>query len=275
MTLYDQHLHSRFSFDSEADPRDNVLAALRRRLAGLTFTEHFDTHPNEWPDCRYDDRQYSEMIARLREEFGDRLFIGKGIEICYQPQRMPFVLDFLDRHSFDIILVSVHWTEHGPVHSRRYWEWLGLRAGIESYLRRVLDAARFCAEQREQGGRPFDVLAHLDLAKRYTHRFLAANIGPEHATLFDEILHACLQADLIPEINTSGARSPLAEPMPNGHLVRRYASLGGTMMTLGSDAHVADHVGEGLADAAAMLRSAGIRQMAVFRDRRLETLPLE
>ena len=89
------------------------------------------------------------------------------------------------------------------------------------------------------------------------------------------LTEACLQADLVPEVNTSTMRggSP-AEPMPGPDTIRRYAALGGTAMTLGSDAHLADVVAANLTGAADMLQAAGVSHQAVFRARQAELLPL-
>jgi hypothetical protein len=48
-------------------------------------------------------------VAALRDEFGARIHIGKGIEVCYQPERMDFILEFLAAHTFDVVLLSIHW----------------------------------------------------------------------------------------------------------------------------------------------------------------------
>ena len=48
MDLYDQHVHSRHSFDSHSEPAACVESAIERGLSGITFTEHFDTHPGDW-----------------------------------------------------------------------------------------------------------------------------------------------------------------------------------------------------------------------------------
>lgn len=267
MRLYDQHLHSRHSFDSSADPQANVESALARGLAGLTFTEHFDTHPNEWNDCIYDHEAYSATIHRLREIYGKRLFIGKGIEVCYQPQRMDFILDFLSRHEFDMVTLSVHYFGEVPVHKKEHWEGVELHTGTRRYLEKVRDAVRHCAELRAQRGRVFDVLGHMDMVKRYTQRFFGSHdVGP-CADLFDDILRGCLAADLIPEINTSSLRQGLDESMPGPATVRRYAELGGTCISLGSDSHRSEHIGAGFDYALGILRAAGIKHTAWFDNR--------
>jgi histidinol-phosphatase (PHP family) len=265
--LYDQHLHSRHSFDSESDPAENVEAAVARGLAGLTFTEHFDTHPDDWRTCRYNHEAYSETIQRLRARFGSTIFIGKGIEVCYQPDTMDFALDHLSAHSFDMVIMSVHYFRGRPVHIREEWAGLEPAEGTRRYLETVLEAVRFCERLHAGEGRVFDVLAHLDLVKRYTRRFFGVDKVSLFPDLIDEILRTCLAADVIPEINTSTLRQELSEPMPRPETMARYAALGGSAMTIGSDAHRSKDIGTGLNRAIAMLRTAGLRSVAVFKDR--------
>ncbi|MCH8967133.1 MAG: histidinol-phosphatase HisJ family protein [Planctomycetes bacterium] len=268
MPLFDQHLHSFHSCDSRADPVEVVEAAIAQELSGLTFTEHFDTHPDDWPTCCYDDEAYSATIQNLRSRFGSKPWIGKGIEVCYQPDRMDEVVAFLRSHRFDLVILSVHYFDGLAIHKREHWVDVDATDGTGRYLQGVLDSARFCRTFHGNSQRLFDVLGHLDLVKRYTQRFLGTVAVAPFGDLMDEILLACLEADLIPEINTSTLRQGLTEPMPGPDTVARYAALGGTMMSLGSDAHVAKAVGADLDGAAAMLRSAGMNRLAVFRDRK-------
>ena len=270
MRLYDQHLHSRHSFDCRTEPAANVKAALARGLAGLTFTEHFDTHPDEWEDCVYDDGAYSATIRQLREEYGDRIFIGKGIEVCYQPQRMDFILDFLASHEFDLVLLSVHYFGDKPVHVKEAWQGLSVEEGSRRYFDYVLQSVKFCRDLHGRCGRVFDVLSHLDFVKRYTKRFFGTDDVSCCADLIDQILSTCIEADLIPEINTSTLRQNLDETMPGDQTVIRYGQLGGTAMSLGSDAHTPEGVGSGFSKALSMLTTAGIDRLAIFKNRERE-----
>ena len=275
MKLYDQHLHSRHSFDSEADPARNVEMAIERGLAGLTFTEHFDVHPDDWKKCTYDDAAYSQTIADLRDRYARDIFVGKGIEICYQPDHMDFILDFLSKHRFDMVMLSVHYFTGRPVHKRASWDGLSTAEGTRKYLETVLEGVRMCERVKGSGGRVFDVLGHLDFVKRYTQRFFGEFDVTTHADLVDGILQACLAADLIPEINTSTLRQNLNETMPGPAVVKCYAELGGKSMSIGSDSHKSDHVGSNLDHAAKMLQDAGINHLAVFRDRTRENASID
>lgn len=268
MPLYDQHLHSWHSIDCRTEPRANVEAALARGLAGLTFTEHFDTHPLDFPRCVFHYSDYSASIDRLRDEFGGRIFIGKGIEVCYQPQRMDYILNFLERHEFDLVILSVHYFSGLPVHERENWSGFDPASGTRQYLEDLLAAVRFIAKLHASHGRVFDVLGHLDLVKRYTLRYFGSYDVSQEAALIDEILRSCIDADLTPEINTSSLRQGLSETMPNTATIRRYAELGGNAVSFGSDSHKAEDIGAGFDVATSMLRDAGLQGLAYFKNRR-------
>lgn len=260
--------------DSQADPKANVLQAIERGLAGLTFTDHYDTHPTEWPACEYDYDRLAEAVASLRQEFGDRIFIGHGIEICYQPEQMDRILPYLASREFDLVLLSVHWFGGRALHVRKHWDGLDAAGATRGYLEAVLHAVRFMRELSEQGSRPFDVLGHLDLVKRYTQRYFQAFDIRSFAGLVDEILRTCIETGIIPEVNLSTLRQSLPEPTPAEWVVHRYAELGGEAMTVGTDSHVPETIGQGIPEAIEMLRQQGLRYQGVFKRRELFCEPI-
>ncbi len=259
--------------DSRAEPADNVRRALEVGLAGLTFTEHFDTHAEDWPECVYDDDAIRGSIQELREQFAGRIFIGKGIEVCYQPQQMDQILDMLEHAELDLVLLSVHYFPAAALHVRAGWEPMTVERATERYLSHVLEAVRFVERLHRRRGQVFHVLGHLDLIKRYSQRFHHAHDVSPHGELIERILTSCLEARLVPEINTSSLRQGLAETMPGPETVRRYAALGGKAMSLGSDSNKAEDIGAGFTTAVQMLREAGIQHEAVFKNRELELVP--
>jgi histidinol-phosphatase (PHP family) len=267
--LFDQHLHSWNSFDCKTPPIKNIERAIDVGLSGLTFTEHFDTHPSEWDACIYNDSKIERELAELRAEFGDRVFIGKGIEVCYQPERMEFILEFLGTHEFDVVLLSVHWAFGKPVHEQKHFEGCDARQYIRRYLEAVRDATAHVARMAQDGRRPFQILGHMDFAKRYAANFFGFDEPVSEPRITDDILKNCLSAGLIPEINTSTLRNNMSAPMPGPDVIRRYAELGGTMVSLGSDAHTATYVGSHFDVGLNIMREAGIRHLAVFKGREL------
>ncbi len=272
--LYDQHLHSHHSVDSKADPAQNVRHAIEIGLDGVTFTEHYDAHPSEWPVCIYDYDRIAQTVNALRTDYGDRIFIGHGIEICYQPAQEAQILEHLSTHAFDLVLLSVHWFDGRALHERDHWEGLTPEVATRRYLEAVLEAVGYVRQLKARGQDHFDILGHLDLVKRYTQRYFGTYDIASQADLVDAILRACLETDLIPEVNLSSLFQSLPEPMPADWVVRRYAELGGRAMTLGSDAHAPARVGHKLKEGAEMLKAQGINYLAVFKQRQRSFVPL-
>ena len=57
-------------------------------------------------------------------------------------------------------------------------------------------------------------------------------------------------------------------------LLEQYRSLGGEIVTLGTDAHIPEDIGKGIGDAAGLLKELGFRYYTVYRRRRPEFIPL-
>jgi len=56
--------------------------------------------------------------------------------------------------------------------------------------------------------------------------------------------------------------------MPGLDVLKLYRKLGGEILTIGSDAHLAKDVGKGLAEAVELAKEAGFRFVTVFRERK-------
>ena len=63
----DLHVHTRFSGDALSAPEDVVRCAIEKDLDGIAFTEHYFFEASEHAD-------------RLREKYGDRILIFRGVE---------------------------------------------------------------------------------------------------------------------------------------------------------------------------------------------------
>jgi predicted metal-dependent phosphoesterase TrpH len=63
----DLHVHSKYSGDTDADPEEAVLHAIRLKLDGIAFTEHYSYAA-------------SEYAVGLQEKYGDKIMIFRGVE---------------------------------------------------------------------------------------------------------------------------------------------------------------------------------------------------
>jgi histidinol-phosphatase (PHP family) len=111
----------------------------------------------------------------------------------------------------------------------------------------------------------FDVLGHLDFVKR----FLVPHVTPTDLAaapeLYEPILDALLQSGTGLEINTSGWRTPAEESFPSPAIVARFRAKGGQAVTVGSDAHRAEHFAWALEDGYAAADAAGFTDLTFRR----------
>ena len=154
--MRDNHLHTYFSYDSEADFCDY----LDHYEGEIVTTEHYDLS-NPYPyeaasphDDVPDYEAYSAKIAELNQQYGNR--IKKGIEIGYYAPRKEDILAFLSDKEYDLKLLSVHhngsfdYLEDPVLH-------LDKMELIPHYLRELEEAIEAV---------PADVLAHFDYGFR-------------------------------------------------------------------------------------------------------------
>jgi len=60
-------VHSKYSGDTDADPEEAIVCAIERGLNGIAFTEHYYYGA-------------SEPVEILKEKYGDRILILRGVE---------------------------------------------------------------------------------------------------------------------------------------------------------------------------------------------------
>lgn len=101
--MRDNHLHTHFSFDSEAD----FVPYLEAFGGEIVTTEHYDlSNPSTQQDDVPDYEAYSREIAELNAQYGNR--IKKGIEIGYYQPREADIIAYLADKDYDLKLLSIH-----------------------------------------------------------------------------------------------------------------------------------------------------------------------
>lgn len=82
MIQADMHMHTCFSTDSQACPRDMAEEAVCKGLKTICFTDHFDKDDLEWgEEGIFDVDAYFTEMQKLQEEYEKRLNIRIGIEL--------------------------------------------------------------------------------------------------------------------------------------------------------------------------------------------------
>ena len=85
--------------------------------------------------------------------------------------------------------------------------------------------------------------------------------------IIDEILKTLIQKGKGIEVNTSGYALNKTCGFPNFDIVKRYKELGGTIITVGTDSHTSDRVGEHVEDVLKQYQEIGFDDVTTFTKR--------
>ena len=232
--MFDFHMHSTVSFDGHDSAQRMVQAAADAGLREMCFTDHIDYEANvEKQTMVFDTDVYNAAYDGLTHP---TVKIRRGMEFGLKPDNAPMLKEDLKRRPFDFVLGSVHFVDELDVYFQPYWEGKTIHQAERRYLEETLT----CVKNHED----FDVLAHLTYISK-----CRAHPGPrpvpyeEHRELIDEILRTLAQKGKGMEMNTSGV-DRCGDFLPYDVYFRRFKELGGEIVTVGSDAHTWNRVGQ-------------------------------
>jgi len=255
-SMVDFHIHSMFSEDSNTPTDDVVSSAIERGLSQICFTEHKDLDVFYKGADYYNDGDYSAEIKKLKDKYRGTIEIRKGVEIDFQVGTIPLFEEFLKKYSFDFVLASVHVLSHEFVDDD-FFRKNDPDKSYREYLEQVLALSKRTS---------YNVVGHLDYVKRFGSEFLA--FEPEkYRDILVEILGNIIHNNRGIELNTAGWRHPHGESYPSPYILKLYRKMGGEIITIGSDAHVAKHVGSSIGRAIKLLSEVGFDGLYVFRNR--------
>ena len=89
----------------------------------------------------------------------------------------------------------------------------------------------------------------------------------------EPVLRSAVEMNVGIEINTSGVRQSPCEPYPGLETLKLYHELGGSILTIGSDAHRSSHLGVGLEKGLQLAKTAGFEGVCRFENRQPSLLP--
>lgn len=259
--LWDTHMHTHFSGDSDADPMALATAAMRYGLEGICITDHMDyLYPNDPDLFLLDVDTQRKDIALLRQECEGRLDVLSGIELGLRPDAGDRNRALLAQYDFDFVIGSSH-VVHGidPYYSEYYEGKTEYQAYLE-YFESILENI--------DSFQDFDVYGHIDYVVRYGPNKNANYSYRKYADVIDEIFTRLIDLGKGIELNTAGLKYGLGHPHPTEEALARYRELGGEILTIGSDAHRAENVAYGFDAVPRFLQEAGFRYYTVFQGRK-------
>jgi histidinol-phosphatase (PHP family) len=264
--LLDYHLHSTCSVDGISTIAQYCRRATEQRFIEIGFCEHADFDPRDPGYGFFDYAFFRRQIEAQRQRYGDSLTIRAAVEVTYQASLKEEIRGFLRGKELDYVIGSVHLMEDG-----QEWAMVSEEGGCERYFARrsVREAYQpyFAEVRRAVESDLFDVIGHLDLAKRYGAQYYGPFDLSPFAAEVGQILKLAVERGVGLEINTSGLRQAPHETYPGLEVLRWYRELGGRILTIGSDAHSTKDLGKGIAEALGLAREAGFEAVSLFEKR--------
>jgi histidinol-phosphatase (PHP family) len=259
-----------------------VAAAEANGVARIALTEHvfrfreaFQLLYGWWDDDQSNPELSANMRAYVEDEVSASLAdyvrvveeaksqglpVLLGLELDWVPGRADQLRTVLEPYDWDVVLGSVHWIgawsiDSGSGLDGAEWERRDVDEVFETYVGMLRDAA-------ETG--LYDVLAHPDLPKIHGHR--PTQFGPVHEAL----VQAAEAGPCAVELNSNGFNKPVNEAYPALSVIEG-ARAAGLPITLASDAHTPDRVGERFDDLAALATQAGYTEFTWYEARKPST----
>ncbi|MEA5058752.1 Histidinol-phosphatase [bioreactor metagenome] len=252
MFLMDYHLHSEFSDDCTAPLRAQLEAAQAAGLAEVCFTDHIDFDGVGLLPADLVARDAA--IEALRGDFPG-ITIRRGAEVGLKDAvSASQSFAFCEKRNLDFIIASVHIVQGVDAYCPVYFD---SRTQAEIYAGYLAWAAQILPTYSY-----FNVLGHYDFCAKfapYSNRAFRYSHAPE---ALDSLFRQLVAAGKGMEVNTSAWRE---DPAWGLDVLRRYRTLGGEFVTVGSDAHQPQRVGRRIKEALDLARAAGIPYVATFQ----------
>lgn len=267
MIQADMHMHTWFSTDSEACPRDMADEAVRKGLKTICFTDHFDKDNLEWgEEGIFDVDAYFVEMQKLQEEYAGKLNIRIGIELGLRTYLKDYYEELTKKYPFDFVIGSVH---NVPYKKDAEGNILYTDPAAEKLFtdRTDKEAYRLMMETTLENVRTsdcFQALGHLDYVVRYGKSREKEYSYTDYADIIDEILKLLIEKEKGLEVNSAGLKYGLPFAHPHPDVLKRYRELGGEIITIGADAHKPEHIAYDFAKAEEILKSCGFKYYTEF-----------
>jgi len=250
--LADYHCHCDYSVDASGSIDDYCRAALKRNLAEICLTTHYDVNPRSADGVgmmRVEGEQrpadhealamYVEDVRLAHERYYPLgLSVVLGLEYGWYQGCEEDVLRLREKFEFDYLLAGVHEIEdicYCCSHLyERCFERYPVEKMAERYYHEVVLAAR---------SKLFNTIAHLDYYRKYGELYYGPSVHQVHRPYMSEVFKALRDSGTALEVNTAARRKGLESFYPQNEIINAARRAGVDVIHLGSDAHASEQVG--------------------------------
>ena len=252
--IFDSHIHTKFSADSKMLAAE-VLDKAEQLNFGVVFTEHFDY------GLELDGRKFEFNPAEYMNEYknlrGEKVRLG--VEVGLRKSARSANEKFISQADFDFIIGSIHLVDDLDIYYPEFYADKDKATAYRKYFEQMAQEITIA---------DFDALGHIDYICR-----AAPYDNPEidyaaFKAQIDEVLKIVVERGKVLELNTRRFDKSRAveELIP---VYKKYRELGGRFVTIGSDAHRVEAVGNYFERALDFVRELDLTPVT-FHERKLE-----
>jgi len=273
--MYDSHMHSKNSHDARETVDALCQAAIAKGLKGITVTDHIDMHSYVRRNAYATIKQSIAEINEAREKYRGQLKVLCGVELGGFPYDREMGEKVLALTDYDMVVGTAHYISRGrfpEAYSKEKYDRESISdQEIYAFLGDYFDEMLDIVESFH-----FHTLAHLTCPLRYIngiyHRGIDVMVYEDKICL---ILQKMMEKGIALEVNTSGYSEKYGYMFyPDREVLQLYKELGGTLITIGSDAHVCKNIGMGFDAAMKLLKEIGFNEYCYFENGRAKSVPI-
>lgn len=248
----DYHVHTYYSDDSTCPMEDTIKKAISLGLNEIAFTDHVDYGVKTDENCEYE--KYFKELKELKEKYRGKLTIKNGIEFGVQMHTIPLFQADYEKYPFDFIILSNHQIDDKEFWNYHFQEGKTQEEYQQAYYQAIYDVI--------QHYKNYSVLGHIDMIKRYDK----SGDYPDQNILgiVEKILRQVIADNKGIELNTSCFKYGLKDLTPSRAILELYYKLGGKILTIGSDTHETEHLGDHVNEVKQLLKEIGFQQFCTF-----------
>lgn len=264
--LMDMHTHSILSFDGNDSCKELCVSAINKGIKVLAVTDHCDIDGADLDAHSYCKEQFNET-AKVKDIYKNELQVLQGLEIGQGIYRRALTQEIVNSFEYDFILGSVHNLENMEDFYFLDYKQYDVYNLLQRYFE---DLLKLC----EWGC--LDSLAHLTYPLRYIVAREKLDVDmTKFSDVIDAIFECLAKTDKALEINTSGLFMDINDTLPGIDYVKRFKYVGGKYVTVGSDSHFAQKIGQGIEKGYETAVKSGFDCVTKFVKRQPVCVPIE
>lgn len=271
--IFDMHDHSQNSLDCSCPVEDTAKEAIKKGISAFVISDHCDIQFFTKYDMKNKIRNSIEETTKASEKYKDKIKILQGVELGEGIFNKNHMEEIVSMYDFDLIIGSVHEIRHKNY--EKPYSGIDFSSFSETDVKEFLNVY-FDDIWEMINTVPCNIMAHLTCPLRYITGKYKINVDlKEYEDKITKILEYIIKNDIALEINTSGINTPFNSLMPCVDIIKQFKSMGGYLITLGSDAHIYQNIANGFDETFELLKKYGFTKYYYFEKKKPHEVKLK